>query len=84
LPKARQCSTIVGGDMRYNYVVNFPNSSTPVASFKTLKAAKAHSDKLIDDQLFEHQFFGNKVYLPLIKRQPILKGNKHEQNSTTA
>jgi hypothetical protein len=61
--------------MRYNYVVNFPNSITPVATFKTMKAAKAHSDKLIDDQLFEHQFFGTKFYLPLIKRQPLLKGN---------
>jgi hypothetical protein len=62
--------------MRYNYVVNFPNSITPVATFKTMKAARAHSDKLIDDQLFEHQFFGTKVYLPLIKRQQLLKGNK--------
>ncbi len=35
----------------------------PLASFKTMKAARAHSDKIVDDQLFEHQFFGNKVYL---------------------
>jgi hypothetical protein len=40
-----------------------------------MKAARAHSAKLIDDQAFDHQFFGTKVYLPLIKRQPILKGN---------
>ena len=75
MPKARQCSTIVGGDMRYNYTVYYPNSATPVATFKTLKAAKAHSDKIVDDQLFEYQFLGNKVYLPLIKRELILKGN---------
>ena len=72
---ARQCSTIHGGDMRYKYIVNFPNSTTPVASFRTMKAARAHSDKIVEDQLFEHQFFGNKVYLPLIKRQQVLKGN---------
>ena len=75
---ARQCSTIVGGDMRYKYIVNWPNSITPVASFRTMKAARAHSDKIVDDQLFEHQFFGNKVYLPLIKRHLILKGNKDD------
>jgi len=73
---ARQCSTIVGGKhMRYKYIVNWPNSITPVASFRTMKAARAHSAKLLDDQAFDHQFFGTKVYLPLIKRQPILKGN---------
>lgn len=72
---ARQCSTIHGGDMRYKYIVNFPNSTTPVASFRTMKAARAHSSKLVDEQMFEHQFFGNKVYLPLIKRQQALKGN---------
>ena len=77
---ARQCSTIHGGDMRYrfNYIVCYPNSTSPVASFKTLKAARAHSDKIVDDQLFEHQFFGNKVYLPIIKRELILKGNKDD------
>ena len=74
---ARQYSTIHGGDMRYRfkYIVCYPNSTSPVASFKTMKAARAHSDKIVEDQLFEHQFFGNKVYLPLIKRELILKGN---------
>jgi len=74
---ARQCSTIHGGDMRYRfkYIVCYPNSTSPVASFKTLKAARAHSDKIVEDQMFEHQFFGNKVYLPFIKRELILKGN---------
>lgn len=77
MPKARQCSTIHGGDMRYRYkyIVCYPNSTSPVASFKTLKAAKAHSDKIVDDQMFEYQFLGNKVYLPLIKRELVLKGN---------
>ena len=60
---------------RYKYIVCYPNSEVPVASFKTLKAARAHSDKIVEDQLFEHQFFGNKVYLPFIKRELILKGN---------
>ena len=69
---------------RFKYIVCFPNSTSPVATFKTLKAAKAHSDQLVDDQMFQYQFFGNKVYLPSIKRELILKGNKHEQNSTTA
>ena len=64
--------------MRYKYIVNWPNSITPVASFRTMKAARAHSDKIVEDQLFEHQFFGNKVYLPLIKRHLILKGNKDD------
>ena len=74
---ARQYSTIHGGDMRYRfkYSVCYPNSTSPVASFKTMKAARAHSDKIVEDQLFEHQFFGNKVYLPLIQRELILKGN---------
>lgn len=74
---ARQCSTIHGGDMRYRYkyIVCYPNSTSPVASFKTLKAAKAHSEKIVDDQMFEYQFLGNKVYLPLIKRELVLKGN---------
>ena len=83
---ARQCSTIHGGDMRYRfkYIVCYPNSTSPVASFKTLKAARAHSDKIVDDQLFEHQFFGNKVYLPLIKRELILKGNTNGQTTTTS
>lgn len=77
---ARQCSTIHGGDMRYRYkyIVCYPNSTSPVASFKTMKAARAHSDKIVETQLFEHQFFGNKVYLPLIKRHLILKGNKDD------
>jgi hypothetical protein len=64
--------------MRYKYIVNWPNSITPVASFRTMKAARAHSAKLIDDQAFDHQFFGTKVYLPLIKRQQLLKGNKDD------
>jgi hypothetical protein len=69
---------------RYKFIVCFPNSSTPVATFKTLKAAKAHSDQLVDDQMFQYQFFGNKVYLPFIKRELILKGNTNGQKSTTA
>ena len=83
---ARQCSTIVGGDMRYrfNYIVCYPNSTSPVASFKTMKAAKAHSDQLVDDQMFQYQFFGNKVYLPIIKRELILKGNTNGQTRTTS
>jgi hypothetical protein len=62
--------------MRYKYIVNFPDSQTPVATFNTMKAARAHSEKLVEDQLFDKQFFDTKVYLPMIKRQPILKGNK--------
>ena len=65
----------MGDRMRYKYIVNWPNSITPVASFRTMKAARAHSEKIVADQGFDHQFFGTKVYLPLIKRQPILKGN---------
>ena len=61
--------------MRYKYIVNFPDSQTPVATFKTMKAARAHSEKIVDDQMFT-AFFGARVYLPMIKRQPILKGNK--------
>ena len=62
--------------MRYKYIVNFPDSVTPVASFNTMKAARAHSEKIIDDQAFDCQFFGGKVYFPLIKRQPILPERK--------
>jgi len=40
-----------------------------------MKAARAHSEKIVDDQMFT-AFFGARVYLPMIKRQPILKGNK--------
>jgi hypothetical protein len=69
---------------RYKFIVCFPNSSTPVATFKTLKAAKAHSDQLVDDQMFQYQFFGNKVYLPFIKRELILKGNTNGQTRTTS
>lgn len=83
---ARQCSTIHGGDMRYRfkYIVCYPNSNSRVGSFKTLKAAKECSDKIIDDQMFEYQFLGNKVYLPLIKRELILKGNTNGQTRTTS
>ena len=63
---------------RYKFIVCYPNSTSPVATFKTLKAARAHSDKLVETQLFEHQFFGNKVYLPFIKRELILKGNTND------
>ena len=68
---ARQCSTIHGGDMRYKYVVYFPNSATPVATFTSFKAAKAHSDALIDSQAFEKV-----MHIPCIKQHPVLKGNK--------
>ena len=60
---------------RYKFIVCYPNSTSPVASFKTMKAARAHSAKILDDQAFDHQFFGTKIYLPLIKRELILKGN---------
>jgi len=66
---------------RYKFIVCYPNSTSPVASFKTLKAARAHSDKLVEEQMFEYQFFGNKVYLPFIKREQLLKGNK-DDNAT--
>lgn len=69
---------------RYKFIVCYPNSTSPVASFKTLKAARAHSDKLVEEQMFEYQFFGNKVYIPFIKRELILKGNTNEQKRTTA
>ena len=62
--------------MRYKYIVNFPDSQTPVATFNTMKAARAHSENIVEDQLFDKQFFDVKVYLPCIKRQTVLKGNK--------
>lgn len=61
--------------MRYSYTVYFPNSITAVATFKTMKAAKAHSDSLLGDQIFNYQMFGEKIYFPCIKRHPLLKGN---------
>ena len=70
---ARQCSTIHGGDMRYKYTVYYPNSATPVATFKTLKAAKAHCDALVEAQAFE-----TVTYIPCIKQHPLLKGNKDD------
>lgn len=67
---ARQCSTTHGGDMRYKYAVYYPNSATLVATFKTLKAAKALCDALVEDQTFEPV-----THIPCIKRHPLLKGN---------
>ncbi len=58
--------------MKYKYIVNHPNSQTPVGTFKTMKAARAHSQKIVDAQMFDYQFFGSKIYLPLIKRIVIL------------
>jgi hypothetical protein len=54
--------------MKYKYIVNFPNSQTPVKTFRTIKAAREYSQKLVDSQVFDYQFFGAKIYLPLIKR----------------
>ena len=54
--------------MKCKYIVNFPNSQTPVKTFRTIKAAREYSQKLVDSQVFDYQFFGAKIYLPLIKR----------------
>ena len=54
--------------MKYKYIVSYPNSQTPVGTFKTMKAARALSQKIVDSQLFDYQFFGSKIYLPLIKK----------------
>jgi hypothetical protein len=54
--------------MKYKYIVSYPNSQTPVGTFKTMKAARTHSQKIVDAQMFDYQFFGSKIYLPLIKR----------------
>lgn len=67
--------------MRHAYTVYFPNSLTAVTTFKTLKAAKAHHDSLLGDQIFNYQMFGEKIYFPCIKRHPVLKGNTNENES---
>lgn len=57
--------------MKYKYIVSYPNSQTSVGTFKTMKAAREHSQKIVDSQVFDYQFFGSKIYLPLIKRVVI-------------
>lgn len=55
--------------MKYKYIVNHPNSQTPVGTFKTMKAAREHSAKIIEEQYFLASIIsGVKIYLPLIKR----------------
>lgn len=49
--------------MKYKYIVNYPNSQIPVGTFKTMKAARAYSQRIVDSQFFE-----SKIYLPLIKK----------------
>lgn len=75
----RLCSTIHGGDMRYKYTVYYPNSSTPVATFTTMKAAKTHCDALVESQAFE-----TVTYIPCIKQHPVLKGNTNELNKNAS
>jgi len=56
--------------MKYEYVVCYPSSDKPVKAFGTLKAARAHSDKLIEEQQFFASIIsGTRIFLPCIKRK---------------
>jgi len=55
--------------MKYQYVVCFPRSDNQVKTFGTLKAARAFSDSLIEEQQFFASIVsGTRISLPFIKR----------------
>jgi hypothetical protein len=57
---------------RYKYIVNHPNSQTPVGTFKTMKAARAFSAQIVEEQFLLAQIIsGTKIYLPLTKKVAI-------------
>jgi hypothetical protein len=56
--------------MKYQYIVCFPRSDQPVKAFSTLKAARAFSDSLIEEQQFFASIVsGTRIFLPCIKRK---------------
>ena len=58
--------------MKYKYIVNHPNSQTPVGTFKTMKAARAFSAQIVEEQyLLASMISGVKIYLPLTKKVAI-------------
>ena len=58
--------------MKYKYIVNHPNSQTPVGTFKTMKAARAFSAQIVEEQyLLASIISGTKIYLPLTKKVAI-------------
>jgi hypothetical protein len=65
--------------MKYEYIVHYPNSATPVKSFKLMRDARAFSDSLVLAQMEQHR-----ITIPCIKRKPVLKGNTNGQTRTTA
>jgi hypothetical protein len=66
--------------MRYEYLICHPNSGTVFTTAKTMKEAKLICNGIKRNESFLYQWFGEPMHIPCIKRRPILKGNKHEQN----